>query len=657
MTAADEAYLVGISNKGIYKRACKDLESEAVTATEIENGAAVTIGGETCRIIVPLHESQCSCPSRSICRHIIGAILWLQRQSAAPTDFPKPEGLDANLAEELRRVKAVTLKRAMGKQLPELLQMVQESRITWTEGSTLSANLPDGTAVRLLYPLDGAVCTCHSKTLCAHKAAVILAWQYAKGLVDLAEWVEPTTSTTPWTESEQAQIRKTAQSAEQTLCELLRWGLVRMPDTLSAQLEVAAVACHTVKLADGERLLRDIGIRLQQYREHRALFQPDLCLERMIRCAAYLHEMQQDGDLSDRMGTFRQQYSPYDEKLELLPIGIRQVSGAYAGTVYYFCNWDEQAEFPFFTVSDLRPTFYEQAAKRQADILPWNLMQPLSRFLRNRIRLEHAKHANGKLSASKDTIATIGEPANLDAPAIHKRIVHDFRQLAMVLSNAGAEEVERLCLVHPTACLESGYDRYTQRFRMLLADAYDNHIAVEVADTSEQKELLQTLEHIGEQMMTEAAKSYVLLATAYFAEGKVCLYPIDCYDFLTVQPPDMPYALPEAYAEDDGRYAQPILELCRQIEDAFCCLLQAGVQSGYDSKRGQQLEAFAERMGLHGLAERLHRWNHAVNSTRHSMQDKTQSVLTAMWETMQYVQICKHKMEVRSALRAMKGEP
>ena len=51
MTAADEAYLVGISNKGIYKRACKDLESEAVTATEIENGAAVTIGGSLMGVV------------------------------------------------------------------------------------------------------------------------------------------------------------------------------------------------------------------------------------------------------------------------------------------------------------------------------------------------------------------------------------------------------------------------------------------------------------------------------------------------------------------------------------------------------------------------------------------------------------------------------
>ena len=85
----DEDYLVGISNKGIVKRAYKDLEavdSEARAAAAALDWSAreltVAAGGETVTIRFPLGESQCSCPSRSICRHVVMAIL-LARQAAA----------------------------------------------------------------------------------------------------------------------------------------------------------------------------------------------------------------------------------------------------------------------------------------------------------------------------------------------------------------------------------------------------------------------------------------------------------------------------------------------------------------------------------------------------------------------------------------------
>lgn len=88
LAGVDEDYLVGISNKGIVKRAYKDLEaagSEAQAAAAALDWNAqeltVTAGGETVTIRFPLGESQCSCPSRSICRHVVMAIL-LARQAA-----------------------------------------------------------------------------------------------------------------------------------------------------------------------------------------------------------------------------------------------------------------------------------------------------------------------------------------------------------------------------------------------------------------------------------------------------------------------------------------------------------------------------------------------------------------------------------------------
>lgn len=98
----DDDYLVGISNKGIVKRAYKDMETTSCRLLDKEqneisvetaggflkefseeDAIAVKVGEETVHVRSPLGESTCSCPSRSICRHVILGILTLQKIAAA----------------------------------------------------------------------------------------------------------------------------------------------------------------------------------------------------------------------------------------------------------------------------------------------------------------------------------------------------------------------------------------------------------------------------------------------------------------------------------------------------------------------------------------------------------------------------------------------
>lgn len=76
----DDDYLTGISNKGIVKRAYKDLETipcmaagqnlQEAAAKQLQDMAfaaqevlELTVGEETVQIRLPLGESTCSCPS------------------------------------------------------------------------------------------------------------------------------------------------------------------------------------------------------------------------------------------------------------------------------------------------------------------------------------------------------------------------------------------------------------------------------------------------------------------------------------------------------------------------------------------------------------------------------------------------------------------
>ena len=73
-----DEYLIGLTNKGIVKRAYKDKESACVEFVQVADEAVLKVDGETVTLRLPLGESKCTCPSRSICRHIILGIIVLK---------------------------------------------------------------------------------------------------------------------------------------------------------------------------------------------------------------------------------------------------------------------------------------------------------------------------------------------------------------------------------------------------------------------------------------------------------------------------------------------------------------------------------------------------------------------------------------------------
>ena len=87
ISLADEDYLIGLANKGTYKRACKDAEGAPCEFTENEDSITIPFGGETVTLKDPLEQSSCSCPSRAVCRHIVGALVLL-KNTLPPAEVP-----------------------------------------------------------------------------------------------------------------------------------------------------------------------------------------------------------------------------------------------------------------------------------------------------------------------------------------------------------------------------------------------------------------------------------------------------------------------------------------------------------------------------------------------------------------------------------------
>lgn len=658
LSEADENYFIGISNKGIYKRACKDLEQADVSVNEEEDSAEIQISGETCLIKTPLWESSCSCPSRTVCRHMICAMLWLKNHSFSEQDTEPEEFEELTeepifpemLKQELSAVTPAQLKKAMGSQFRSFLSQLE--KITLEESSILSGTLPDGTAVRLLYPLQNSTCACHKKDLCMHKAAIILAWQCKEKLCSVSDFE---TQATMLSETENSAIQQSAEKSYRLLCDVLRWGLVRLSENMSEHLEAAAVQSHALKMADAERMLREIGGKLSDYRERRTIFRADNFMKKLCLCAEYLHDLQTKPISEEMLGQFRKNYEILPEDLTILPIGQRSVnSKEYAGEIYYFLNMDTSAEQRFLTFSDIRPVFYEHTPTRRKEMtIPWNADVPIDSLMQSKMILHHAKISEGKLSSSKDTIIVLKTIANLNCPEVQELIYTDFRKLAIDAAQEHQQQ-EQLYFLHPKECISSEFDTHSQRFIMKISDMQGNILTIQVRYQAETKSFIQQLETIGNLMLSHPENQYTWLCSAYFENGNLCLFPIDVYDFIDI-PEQEKFSLPPVYNIQHADYAEKILDLLQEIQDYLCALLQSGLQS-FSTSHASAFVQQAEQFGMLGLSELLKKFLTSAEQFRHSLQENIFQVMQNYVAIQRYIQIGLEKLDILCALEHMQPE-
>ena len=397
LAAADDAYLTGLSNKGTVNRAKKDLEKLTPTAEAAGEMAVVTMGGETVMLTAPLGKSMCSCPSTSMCRHRIGAMLWLRDQAGtAEAKKPEFETLKAYPTEKL--IKQLGQKRVAG-----ILFRQRSGTGPWIEESTIvRVELPWHPAVaRLLEPIGDSTCSCHSRSFCNHRAEALLYWQLQKGIVK-PEDLEPEVEETG---PDPERTKGVCSAVCQVLSEQLTTGLSRMPTEVRDTVERMASLSHTAGLPDLERALRNLHGEYEAYFSRSATFRENALLERLGRAyrLAAAMERSEGPELRKLAGVFREEYTRCAD-LKLYLLGLREYVGrsGYGGTIYYFFERDTHE---FYTFRDLRPNYYETRRRKQ-DAAPWGMPCTLRKAWNCAMDLKGPKvNDSNNLSASQDTEA------------------------------------------------------------------------------------------------------------------------------------------------------------------------------------------------------------------------------------------------------------
>lgn len=564
---ADENFLVSLANKGIYKRACKDTDGMMLISREDGEDVIVEISGETVTVKSQLSECSCTCVSRTVCRHIVGAILLLKN----------------NLTEE-DMADFYFMENEKSEPEPE---KIPETDVQSVENDEKSLS-----AVEI------------------------------------------------------SRINECAVHCLDMIGDVLKRGLVRIPETVPDNMEIQAVRCHALRMADAERAVRELGTRIGECLARRASFSTAVFLQKMCSTVTMLENLCSDDINSDVLGTFRQDYSNYSGYLTLIPVGQRTVSGGdYEGEIYYFLNPDAEGT-SFLSVSDIRPTFYDSTSKgrRISKISPWEMTSTLDKMMKSKLVLANAKISDGRISTSQETIIAMNSACNLDCEEVRNRIYCDFRQAIIELHEKNPQnELDRMILIHPEKCVSSGFDKHTQQYTLVIEDGTGFQASVRVQYRAETKELLELVESIGEKMMNNHATDYTILAVARIEKSELVLFPVEIYNFIA--PPEYDeYWIPDEYetGKENVGYCNIISELLDEIQADIELMIQCGMQSGISPEPENKCLNY----GLDGLNRLLCGFRQSLESYRHNPQADIKEILHKMTELMHYISTAKKRFEI-----------
>lgn len=660
LRAADDEYLVSLSNKGILKRAYKDIESANIKVSYIDDSAYVDIDGVRCVILEPLAESTCTCPSRSICRHIITAILWLKKEflSENETDNSEENREQSAVKEkaeqldrELREFPIEKLQKAMKKKYyNEYLDKVKLGIMPKVEEmSVITVEIPeDNATVKLITPLEYSACTCHSKELCKHKAAAILTWQLKHNVVS-ADKLLPAAE--KQVSLDIGAIHDCADYALKFLEKLLSDGLVRTPDDASETAESVAVMCHNAQLADTEKSLREIGNRLNGYISHSPEFDSNRLFENIMDVIIVLKSIISENDeekLRELMGEFKSKYTITDT-LEIIPLTQRHFSSSagYEGEIYYFVNKDPDSPNSYFTYSDIRPTFYETNNRRQMSKAPWGLYGGVDIIMKYELRLTLPKLSGIKLSSSNDTKAEEICKPNLNQEAIYERIYTDFLKLIKdtFLSEAD-DESERLVMLMPEKCISSVSDEITQTHNILVEDKFGQRMSIRARYRSENKEFFEQFIRAGSIMLNDSDKRYVIFGNAYIENLKCCVYPIAIFD--KIIPPETDTDDDEIFGCDD-RY-DFFANLFQSLKSILCDLIQCGINTFDLYTQIEDISEECKKSGLILLAEKLKNLYDMLRAKNHTYSNDNSEIIELLAKIYLYLKTGIKKTEIRQAI-------
>ncbi|MDR2011696.1 MAG: SWIM zinc finger domain-containing protein [Rhodanobacter sp.] len=537
----DDATLTSLANAGLLRRAAKDIEAGKVEWAEqsAENGV-ITADGQRVQLDARgPQQARCDCPAPGICKHILGAVLWLRGQATrlqaasvpathaqstgAPTTDVPPTSEEAALVSETES--AAIAAEAPGP-LAEVLAL--DSAALFKTAGVAAVRRAAATPIEALIwreqdavlvlelPELGAVCRWVAGAGFAGMISEIPATERkAVHLIALAalrrehgrplEW--PTDVQPMPVARDNATLGEREQRflehIEALLHELLSGGLAHVSDVTSARLLALNMSARGEGLPRLAALLRNLGgiVDLLAKRDHRAQERDALALMARIYALCAALRSAQGGELATVLRGRLQRDFDATGMLDVLPLGAHwwQTRGGARGLSLAF--WDSHGQrivHATLARPDGSDTRFTRHTAWGVQAL-WPGAGTAQRICEGALRLEQARIADdGRIALGGAVRAQMVPAWKNDDPRIATLGYDDWAQLAEQLraSTGLTGTAVGAVLLRPGASQTPRLDEVRQRLDWPVRDMQGRWLILSIPCGTEHRERIDNLDRL-----------------------------------------------------------------------------------------------------------------------------------------------------------------
>ena len=439
LKSVDDEALASLANKGLLRRAAEGPETSPPAIAAVEEGRVqVRVADATVDAVELLTKCACSCPATGICRHILGALIYLRDSpELAACDGPVQSTLFATKRRPMPRPAAEAIvarcpfsgrgpgepqRRGTpewaGKALVRkaLKILAADLPVEIEAGASLVVRFPTRNITCRWIPSGGLLsmlCSCQAENVCEHVVTAVLAYQASLGKRRIAVQEAALTESGGAPRS-RAEVLA---SVGTVLGEMVSLGLARLPAATARRLTTLAVSAHGVDLPRLERMLKSLADEVQLGLRRDAQSSSANLLAQAARVEALRTALAKSAVGGIWSGSIAPSTTTSGQ-ITLTGLGAQRwrSKGGYHGVTVYF--WDESRK-NWATWSESRPVAqpgFDPAGRFRCDG-PWDGCRSPQEAAESVLRLSQAwRNTQGRISGRAATRALVVGPASPRSP-------------------------------------------------------------------------------------------------------------------------------------------------------------------------------------------------------------------------------------------------
>lgn len=508
----NDEYLTAISNKGTLKRAYKDLDELKNNINCTQNDTENLIEFDDIKVTIKeaIPDSTCSCPARTVCKHIIISLLYLNEILGVSNQEINEIEFDDSEIKALD--KHLLFKTATTLYQKKFLLDINQNSIPEISKTTVITTSFDDVTVKLLNPLDYSVCSCKSTSLCKHKALACLYYLFSIGEID-KEYFKVDDKIN---KKKYLQMQEYITEIQSLIENILYVGLARGCSDNLEQIAQQVIYCYNYKLYNLSENLNEICNLFNDFLNNKNTFKESILLNKLAKTYFLTIQIQKVKNYSDYVtyvGVLKENFND-SKDLTFIPLGKKDFNNNNVGSTYYFLEKNENLIYSYTQSKSLNLDEYNLYSLDEYSKI-WGTS--LSKILDYEFELKQPK-INSKREITNSNQTSLKRITNLQGkiPLPESAITTNYQKLVKLNYEY---ENNTIAIIKIIALIKGEYNSVNQSFNMEIIDENAFSIYIETTD----KNAIDLLE----KYCKNPSENTVFIGKIYLQSGKLKLDPIE----------------------------------------------------------------------------------------------------------------------------------